>query len=132
MTWTDADGRIDGQTDRHTQRHTHTDIHTHTDTHTHSFSQVELRLSNYQSVLKDLIEPRTKQPSFSQVKWALSMFYAEPEDRFEMQQVVDKGDVDKSQCSMYASKKLNILIDREFVSILKDSLEALYGLVCAS
>ena len=64
------------------------------------FNQVELNplLSrHYQPVLKELIEPQVKPLSCSQVKWALSMFYADPEERFEMQQIVDKG---KSQWPM--------------------------------
>ena len=78
-----------------------------------TFNQVELNplLSDYQPVLKELIEPQTKPSSFFQVKWALSMFYAEPEERFEMQQLVDKGEV--GQISMvygiYASKKVECL-----------------------
>ena len=69
-----------------------------------TFNQVELNpyplLSRYQSVLRELIEPQTKLSSFCQVSWALSMFYAQPEERFEMQQLVDKGEVDKSEWSM--------------------------------
>ena len=96
-----------------------------------TFNQVELNplLSPYQPVLKELIEPQAKSSSFSQVKWAVSMFYAEPEDRFEMQQIVDKGEVDQSQWSMIFMhpKKLNVLMDREFLQAIKDALEALYG-----
>ena len=46
-----------------------------------------------------------------------------------MQQVVDKGEVDKFQWStvFMHPKKLNVLMDREFLSELKDSLEAPYG-----
>ena len=44
-----------------------------------TFNQVELNplLSSYQPILKELIEPQTKAMSFSQVKWALSMLYAD-------------------------------------------------------
>ena len=45
-----------------------------------------------------------------------------------MQQIVDKGETDKSQWNMVFTqpKKLNALMDREFVCKLKDSLEALW------
>ena len=57
------------------------------------------------------------------------MFYTQPELRFEMQQNVDRGDIDSLQWSiklMHPSRQ-NVRMESTFLNQLKEFLQTLYG-----
>lgn len=87
----------------------------------------------YQALLNEIIGPDDVvlpfQYSYSQVRWALSMFYTQPEVRFQMQQDVDRGDVDSLQWPMKLlhPSKLNVRMESIFLSQLQDFLQSLHG-----
>lgn len=57
------------------------------------------------------------------------MFYTQPEVRFQMQQDVDRGDVDSLQWPMKLlhPSKLNVRMESIFLSQLQDFLQSLHG-----
>ena len=57
------------------------------------------------------------------------MFYMQPELRFQMQQDVDRGDVDSLQwpIKLLHPSKLNVRMESTFLSQLQDFLQSLHG-----